>query len=362
MASLADVMRKNNKKNNFYSAGSKLIPDFKRIPTGIFAVDYMSGGGFPVGVTSSVWGGAGAGKSLILNRIMSGAQNICWNCFKYLWECDCGETKPQKVVLLPIETIDSRHAEQMGVNMNELIVAETTVGEEAVDVIMECMKAEDCGLICLDSLAMLTPKDELDGSALTNSVALQARLISSMMRKIKTSLVRERKKGHSLAFIATNQVRAKIGGFGHQTEEVPGGNVAKHDWHLTLRMSQLKSKYTDGETDLPMYSKFKASSAAMMNKRKIFTMRGTAEYYIATSLNAEHPIGTIWDYTTTFNYAETTGLINKDPWQLVLLPETFKTKTEMLDSWLDTKYFLKVKRIMVEHLIIRAKEEIDACQ
>jgi recombination protein RecA len=361
MAKLSEITKKVEKEfgKGTFVAGNTLPPDFSRIPTGIFAVDWFSGGGIPVGVSSSLWGGAGAGKSVLTNRIMAGAQNICWNCFEYLWDCKCKKKRPQKVLLLPIEGMDSTFASQMGVDMDELIVAETSIGEEAVDVIVGCLKADDIGLIVLDSLAMLTPQDEMNGSAFDNTMALQARLISSMMRKIKTSLVRERKKGHPVAFLATNQIRAKIGGFGHIKEDVPGGNVAKHDWHLTLRMSQLKSAYMDAETELPLYTRFKASNVAMGNKRKCFTIAGAAEYYIVTSPNAEYKVGTIYDEKVVLSYLDRAGLLQRKPtWKVSFMPEEFKTKAEMIDAWNDLHYFLSVKKKLVQHFVDQVKADM----
>jgi len=357
---MAEIIAKSAKKYGAGTIGSgmEVVADFPRIPTGIFALDTSIAGGIPIGVTSSVYGNPSGGKSTLVNRIISGAQNICWNCTNYLWDCKCSEKRPQKVVLVHLESMDRDYAEAMGVNMSELIVVEPKIGEEAVDIIMECIRSDDCGLVVLDSLAMLTSTDEMEGSAFDKSIGLQARLISSMMRKLKTNMVRERKAGHPVSFIATNQIRAKIGGYGNQTEDVPGGYAAKHDWHLTLRVSQLTSPHIDKETEMPMYARFKASNVAMTNKRKCYMLYGSAEYFITTSRNAEYSVGSIYDYKSTYTYLDKAGLIEKNPkWRCNLQPDLiFDTKDGMISFWeQNPQQFLSLKKVAVDYIVRRAK-------
>ena len=361
MAVLSTIMKKGEITygKGTYKYGIAGMPDFPRIPTGIFAVDFCTGGGMPIYVTSSLYGGPGGGKSTLMYKIIASAQNICWNCYDYLWDCKCGSKKEQKVVLLPVEQMDTDYTKNMGVNLDNLIVAEPSIGEEGVDIIVECLRAEDCGLVILDSLVGLTPEDELNASASATHVALQARLLSSLMRKVKSILVREKKYGHSVAFMATNQIRSKIGGFGHIKEDVPGGYVSKHDWHMTLRMSQLKSDKIDKETELPLYSKFKASNVAMANKRKCFMMSGSAEYWLTTSPKAEYKMGTPLDYTVVLTYLDRAELLHKSPWFTPLMPEMeFRTKKELMDSWLEDSVFLTLKRRLIQHYVAETKNAV----
>ena len=78
--------------------GSELKSDFPRLPSGLFPLDYSIGGGIPIGVTSSLYGPPSGGKSIVLTRLCASAQNLCWECFNYLWDCECGNKKEQKAV------------------------------------------------------------------------------------------------------------------------------------------------------------------------------------------------------------------------------------------------------------------------
>lgn len=358
MPNLQTIMNAGEKKygKNTYKTGIQGTPDYPRIPSGIFAFDYCTGGGIPIHVTSSLYGPPSSGKTTSMYKIMAGAQQLCWNCYDYIWDCDCGNQRKQKVVILPVEQMDTEYAAYMGVDLEELVIAEPSVGEEGVDIIVECLRADDCGLVVLDSLVGLTPEDELNTSASNTHVALQARLLSSMMRKVKSILVREMKNDHSVAFFATNQIRSKIGGLGYIKEEIPGGYVSKHDWHMTLRMSQLKSDKMDSDTDFPLYSKFKASSTAMANKRKCFMLAGSSEYFITTSRNAEYKIGTPLDYKVVLAYMDKGGLLTKNPWGCTLTPDnTYPTRAEMLNAWYDNELFLSLKRQIIDHFVKEAK-------
>jgi RecA/RadA recombinase len=351
-----DIQRNSKKKygeGTFFKANTAEM-DFPRIPTGIFALDYMTGGGFPVGVTSSIYGPPGGGKTLVMTRLACGAQNICWNCYEYLWDCECGSTREQQVVIVQTETFDMGWAVILGLDPDKCLIVEPDSGEQASDAIIDCLRADDCGLVLLDSLPMLVPTVELEASALDVQVASQAKLISKMIRRIKATLIKEKKRTHPVSFVTTNQVRAKIGGFQYgPTEEVPGGFTSKHDWHITMRMSQLKSPDIDKETELPINARFKASSAAMGNKRKVFMLSGTAEFYITVSEAGDYMKGTINDYKTVLRYADEAGLIGRDPW--TFMGQRYDKKQEIIDSWLNPETFLSVKRFVVNHFIAQVK-------
>ncbi len=354
---LSEVMSQGARKygKGTFSLGYSTISDFPRIPTGIFALDYAIGGGFPVGVTSSVYGPPGGGKTLVITRAAVGAQNICWNCFQYLWDCKCNKTDERKVVLVTTELMDMDWAVQLGIDPDRTIVVEPDSGEQAIDIMAECLRSPDCGLVILDSLAMLTPEEELTASASDCQVGLQARMIGKMIRRVKTIMIQEKKKGHLISFVAANQVRAKIGGFAGRgpAEEVPGGYTSKHDWHLTFRMSQLSSDDKDKETELPINAKFKASMAAMGNKRKIFTLSGAAEFLITVTNGGEYVKGTINDYKTVIKYADSTGLLTKD-WTFQGVK--YATKGAFIDTLNDPDRFLSVKKLIVDHCVAEAKK------
>jgi len=52
-----------------------------RIPTGIFYVDLVAGGGVPVGMVTEIYGKASAGKSSLAAKVVVSAQGLCRACY-----------------------------------------------------------------------------------------------------------------------------------------------------------------------------------------------------------------------------------------------------------------------------------------
>lgn len=361
MASISTFIRNSISKYgvNTVTRGTSLPSDFKRLPSGIYAVDYALGGGFPVGVASCLYGPPGGGKSLVLQKIIACAQQLCWKCFEYKWDCTCsGSPTEQEIVAVTTEVLDPEWAKCLGVDLEKLIIVEPEYGEQAADVVVEALMADDCGLVCLDSLAMLTPVAELEGSFDDAMVAAQARLISRMMRVVEAKLIREKKKGHKVSFIATNHIRSKIGQFFGNPEEVPGGWAAKHTWHLTLRMSQLKTEDSniDKGTGLPINAKFKASTVALSNKKKIFMLHGSAEFYCTMQDSGEFVTGTIPDFKTVEKAADEIEFIGRNPWSC--MGRTYDRKGDLMEDWHDAHFYLSVKKKLIDEYRNMAKMEM----
>lgn len=359
MAKVSDILTGGIRKygvNTVARADSTKVHDFPRIPTGIFALDYAVGGGIPIQVTSSVYGPPGGGKSFVCLRTIACAQKLCFTCFKYEWECNC-EKGPDKreIALVSTEIGDMDWAKVVGVDTDRIVLAEPDYGEQAGDIIIELLRADDCGLVVLDSIAMLVPLAELQGSMEDALVASQARLIAKLIRKVKATLIAQKKRGHDVCFLTTNQVRVKIGQLFGNPEEVPGGFCSKHDWHLSLRMSQLKSEDIDSTTGLAINGKFKASMAAMGNKRKLLTLSGAAEFFVTLGEGGEFSKGTVADFNTVVKMGKDIETI--DGWNC--LGQKFSTKKDLLEEMVgNEQFFLSLKRQIVEEYKGMAKMEM----
>lgn len=361
MATTSDFLRKSISKwgVNTVARGSTLPSDYHRIPTGIYSLDYAIGGGFPVGVASCLYGPPGGGKSLVLQKTIASAQKLCWRCFEYQWDCKCKEgAKEQEVVAVTTEVLDPEWAKCLGIDLDKIIIVEPEYGEQAADVIAEALMATDCGLVCLDSIAMLVPIAELEGSFDDAMVATQARLVSRLMRVVEARLIREKKKGRKIAFIATNHIRSKIGQVFGNPEEVPGGWAAKHTWHLTLRMSQLATEASnkDKDTDMPINAKFRSSTIALSNKRKIFMLAGAAEFYCTMVDSGEFVRGTIPDFKTVEKAADEIEFIGRNPWSC--MGRTYDRKSDLMEDWHDSNFYLSVKKKLIDEYRNMAKMEM----
>jgi len=187
----------------------------KRIPSKIYSVDKLTGGGLPRGRYTEIFGGEGVGKStLALNFI--------------------AQTQQQDGIAVYIDaehTFDRAWATTNGVDVSELIVVTPTTAEEALDIIIDLCMERVADVIVLDSVVALATVAE-KGKALTaESIALLARKLSQWFRKSVSEVSRS-----ETAIILVNQMRMKIGDTYGNPEIAPGGMALRHYKSLSILM------------------------------------------------------------------------------------------------------------------------------
>ena len=188
-----------------------------RIRTGIFMLDYALLGGIPFNRTTMFHGKKHSGKSTACDKTIASVQK---------------SMPDKKAVKIDTEgTHDDVWSRKNGVDTDELILVQPSTGEDAVDMAVGLVHARETSLVVVDSLASLIPFKEVEGSAEDEAVpGLQAKLITRMLRRITSAQIEERKRGHYVSFLVTNQHRAKIGGWSPTGEprSLPGGNALGH--------------------------------------------------------------------------------------------------------------------------------------
>lgn len=221
----ADLLKKGNDIHQPY-----------RVPSGIFTFDYCTLGGVPQSRISMLHGAKHSGKSSACLRILAGGQS----------------SQPDKqAVLVDIEgTHDEVWAEKQGVDNDRLMVVQPESGEQAVDLVVGLIETIDVSVIVGDSLAALVPLKELESSAEDALVGQAARMITSMLRKVSASLIKERRRGHMVTVVFTNQVRSKIGGWapaGQEALGMPGGKAIEHFTSLQCKFKNKENKDKDAD-------------------------------------------------------------------------------------------------------------------
>lgn len=201
-----------------------------RISTGVFILDLATLGGIPHNRCSMVVGERHAGKTTIASKILGNVQRQFPN---------------QHPVYLDIEgTLDTKWAEDLGVDISHMQVARCETGEMAVDVADALIESKEVSLIVVDSVAALTPYKEIDSSAEDAHVGLQARLMSSFIRKVTSGMIRERRNDHFVTILFLNQFRSKIGGFQSfgEPRSIPGGKALEFATSLQLILKNKENK------------------------------------------------------------------------------------------------------------------------
>ena len=195
-------------KGTILRMGDREIEPIDAINTGSLGLDLALGiGGVPKGRIVEIYGPESSGKTTLTLHLIA-------QCQKAGGVCAFVDAE---------HALDPNYAKNLGVDIDNLYISQPDFGEQALDVVETLARSGAVDLIVVDSVAALTPKNEIDGDMGDQHVGLQARLMSQALRKL-TSVVH--KMGSTVIFI--NQIRMKIGGMGYGTPETTtGGNALK---------------------------------------------------------------------------------------------------------------------------------------
>lgn len=184
------------------------------IKTGSLSLDIALGGGIPYGRIIEVYGPESSGKTTLTLHIIAELQKI-------------GKT----AAFIDAEhALDPAYAARIGVQVENLILSQPDNGEQALDIVDTLVSSGAVDLIVVDSVAALTPKDEIEGSMEDkNSLGMQARMMSKALRKLAGVAAKSR-----ATVIFINQLRMKIGVFFGSPETTTGGNALK--FYSSIRM------------------------------------------------------------------------------------------------------------------------------
>lgn len=185
--------------------GERLV--IEAIPTGSIQLDLALGvGGIPRGRITEIYGTEGAGKSTLLLHVMANAQR----------------TGGIAALIDTEHAFDPDYARTCGVNVDELYVSQPDTGEQALEIAEALVHSAAVDVVCIDSVAALVPRAELEGDMGDSHPGLQARLMSQALRKLTAAISKSR-----TSVIFTNQLREKIGVMFGNPETTPGGKALK---------------------------------------------------------------------------------------------------------------------------------------
>ncbi len=194
-------------KGSIMKLGSSSTVDVPVIPTGSLALDKALGiGGLPRGRVVEIYGPESSGKTTLALHAVAEAQK-----------------QGGIVAFVDAEhALDTSYAKGLGVNCDELLVAQPDTGEQALEIVDMLVRSGAIDIIVIDSVAALVPRAEIEGEMGDSHMGLQARLMSQALRKLAGSIS---KTMTSVIFI--NQIRMKIGVVFGNPETATGGNALK---------------------------------------------------------------------------------------------------------------------------------------
>jgi len=146
------------------------------IATGFSGVDALFGGGIPTRKIVEIAGSWSVGKSTFAYQIIANAQRQNRPCL--LLDAERAYTK--------------EYGENLGVDNSQLDLFRAKTAEEYLDHIFDWIegnkdtgiKAHKGGLVIIDAIGALLPREESEKTSDSRSIGLQARIIGSFCRKI----------------------------------------------------------------------------------------------------------------------------------------------------------------------------------
>ncbi len=184
------------------------------ISTGCFSLDIALGvGGVPKGRIIEIFGPESGGKTTLALHIIAEAQKA--GGFAAFIDAE--------------HALDPQYAKKLGVDVDELLISQPDMGEQALEITETLVRSGALDLIVIDSVAALVPRAELEGDMGDSHMGLQARLMSQALRKLTGTVSKS-----NTCVIFINQIREKIGIMFGNPETTPGGRALK--FYTTIRM------------------------------------------------------------------------------------------------------------------------------
>lgn len=193
------------------------------VPTGSVGLDDALGiGGLPRGRIIEIYGPESSGKTTLSLHAIAEAQKMNGVC----------------AFIDAEHAMDPEYAKALGVKLDELLISQPDTGEQALEIVESLVRSGKLDVIVIDSVAALTPKDEIEGEMGAHHVGKQARLMSQALRKL-TGIVAKSKT----VVIFINQIRMQVGVMFGNPETTPGGKALKFYTSVRLdirRIAQIK--------------------------------------------------------------------------------------------------------------------------
>ena len=189
-------------------------------PSGSLSLDIALGvGGYPKGRIIEIYGPESSGKTTFALHAIAEVQK-----------------RGGRAAFIDAEhALDPVYARNLGVDINELLLAQPDTGEQALEICEALVRSEAVNIVVIDSVAALVPQAEIDGDMGDSHVGLQARLMSQALRKLSGTI---NKTKTTAIFI--NQLREKVGVMFGNPETTPGGRALK--FYSSIRLDVRRSE------------------------------------------------------------------------------------------------------------------------
>ena len=214
-----DKLDKTYGKGTVMKMGDSEFEKVEAISSGSLTLDNALGvGGYPKGRVIEIYGPESSGKTTLTLHAIA----------------ECQKTGGIAAFIDAEHAFDRFYAQNLGVNIDELIISQPDNGEQALEITDNLIRSGAIDIIVIDSVAALTPKSEIEGEMGDSKMGLHARLMSQALRKLTSNIS---KTNCTVIFI--NQLREKIGVMFGNPETTTGGNALK--FYASVRLDIRRS-------------------------------------------------------------------------------------------------------------------------
>jgi recombination protein RecA len=214
-----DKLDKTYGKGTVMKMGDSEIEKVEAISSGSLTLDGALGvGGYPKGRVIEIYGPESSGKTTLTLHAIAESQ----------------KAGGIAAFIDAEHAFDRFYAQNLGVNIDELIISQPDNGEQALEIADNLIRSGAIDIIVIDSVAALTPKSEIEGEMGDSKMGLHARLMSQALRKLTSNIS---KTNCTVMFI--NQLREKIGVMFGNPETTTGGNALK--FYASVRLDIRRS-------------------------------------------------------------------------------------------------------------------------
>lgn len=214
-------------KGTVMRLGANAAMNVEAISTGSIALDSALGiGGVPRGRIVEIYGPESSGKTTLALHIVAEAQRLG------------GEA----AFIDAEHALDPEYAKKLGVDIDNLLVSQPDYGEQALSIAEALVSSGAIDVIVVDSVAALTPKNEIEGNMGDAYVGALARQMSQAMRKLAGPVSRS-----NTVAIFINQLREKIGVMYGNPEVTTGGKALKFYASVRMDIRKVETLSAGGE-------------------------------------------------------------------------------------------------------------------
>lgn len=295
------------------------------ISTGSTLLDYLicnkRGGGVPGGKITEIVGEEATGKSLLATQILANAQKM----------------GGLAVYIDEENALNPEFAQRVGLDLGKLVYVQCgcveAVGETIEKIIVKAREKDVSRIICIvwDSIASTPPKAELEGDYDPNSrIGVQAKAIAKMMRKLTTTVGREK-----VTLVFTNQLKTKIGVMFGDPMGTPGGKAVPYHASVRIRLNRSLEVKDGTQKDAAIGQTYGIKTYAKVIKNRMGPPLRKCEFEILFASGVD-------DENSWCNYLHSAGEIEKRNGFMIMrdVPQTVvgKDGTEKVEVTPELKF------------------------